>query len=167
MSTREFRPAIVERNRQNYVGITNRIPMNRMNEVADNLPVIFGWLAKRGVHPVGAPFFKYDVIDMERELEVEAGVPVATPLDGEGEIVGGVLPAGRYVTVRHVGHPDELIGVTGDLLAWAADQQLEWDVTTGPRGERWGCRLEIYETDPDDEPDMTKWQTVLAFRLAD
>jgi len=33
-------------------------------------------------------------------------------------------------------------------------------------GERWGSRLEIYLTDPDREPDMSKWATQLAFRLA-
>jgi hypothetical protein len=34
-------------------------------------------------------------------------------------------------------------------------------------GERLGSRLEIYLTDPSQEPDMSKWQTQLAFRLAD
>jgi len=29
------------------------------------------------------------------------------------------------------------------------------------------CRLEIYLTDPSVEPDMSKWETQLAFRLAD
>jgi hypothetical protein len=33
-------------------------------------------------------------------------------------------------------------------------------------GERWGGRLEIYLTDPSQEPDMSRWQTQLAFRLA-
>jgi hypothetical protein len=30
----------------------------------------------------------------------------------------------------------------------------------------WGARLEIYESDPAQEPDMDKWVTDLAFRLA-
>jgi hypothetical protein len=29
------------------------------------------------------------------------------------------------------------------------------------------CRLELYKTDPAVEPDMNKWETELAFRLAD
>jgi hypothetical protein len=29
------------------------------------------------------------------------------------------------------------------------------------------CRLEIYLTDPGKQPDMDKWETQLAFRLAD
>jgi hypothetical protein len=35
-----------------------------------------------------------------------------------------------------------------------------------PDGERWAARLEIYETDPAVEPDMTKRTTLLAFRLS-
>jgi hypothetical protein len=58
------------------------------------------------------------------------------------------------------------VGATGDLLAWAERQGLTWDTTPTPDGERWGCRLEEYLSDPDEEPDMTKWETVLAFRLA-
>jgi hypothetical protein len=60
-----------------------------------------------------------------------------------------------------------LINVTADLLRWAADRDLVFDQHAGPEGEVWGCRLEIYETDPDDEPDMNRWVTTLAFRLAD
>jgi hypothetical protein len=34
-------------------------------------------------------------------------------------------------------------------------------------GGRWGSRLEIYLSDPREEPDMSKRVTQLAFRLAD
>jgi GyrI-like small molecule binding domain len=78
-----------------------------------------------------------------------------------------VLPAGRYATLPHTGHPDGLADATASLLSWAAEQGLAWDVTETSDGERWEARLEIYETDPAQEPDMTRWQTQLAFRLAD
>jgi effector-binding domain-containing protein len=71
------------------------------------------------------------------------------------------------VTTMHVGHPDELFSATTDLLAWAEEQGLTWDMSETPDGERWGSRLEWYLTDPADEPDMAKWETELAFRLAD
>ena len=56
--------------------------------------------------------------------------------------------------------------VTGALLDWAAEQGLTWDMSPADDGERWGGRLEIYLTDPSQEPDMSKWETQLAFRLA-
>ena len=53
------------------------------------------------------------------------------------------------------------------LLDWAAGEGLAWDMSPGEDGERWGGRPEVYLTDPDQEPDMSKWVTELAFRLAD
>jgi effector-binding domain-containing protein len=82
-------------------------------------------------------------------------------------VLGGVLPAGRYVTVRHVGHPSTLMAATAALLDWAAAKGLKWDISPSPEGERWGCRLEVYLSDPESEPDMSKGVTELAFRLAD
>jgi effector-binding domain-containing protein len=160
-------PVIVSRPEQPYAGIMASVPMQGLNQVADRIPEVFRWLADRGVEPAGAPFFKYNVIDMARELEVEVGVPVARPVAGDGEIIGGVLPAGRYATVAHVGHPQQLIGATGALLDWAAQQGLEWDMMATDAGEKWACRVEFYVTDPKEEPDMNKWTTELVFKLAD
>ena len=117
--------------------------------------------------PAGPVLFRYNVGDMARELHMEVGVPVADVVEGDAEIVSGVLPAGRYATLTHVGHPSELAGVTAALLGWAAREGLTWDKVKTPDGERWGCRLEWYKSDPAEEPDMTKWETELAFRLVD
>jgi effector-binding domain-containing protein len=160
-------PEIVTRAEQPYVAIRAHVTMAELGGLGARLGEVFGWLDTRGLAPAGAPFFRYNVIDMERELEVDAAVPVAAAVDGDGQVVADLLPAGRYATVTHVGHPSELFGATGALLDWAAEQGLRWDVSAGDRGERWGCRLEIYLTDPSQEPDMSKWQTQLAFRLAD
>jgi effector-binding domain-containing protein len=160
-------PEVVTRAEQPYVAIRTWVPMAGLAGVAARHPEVYAWLGARGVAPAGAPFFKYNVIDMARELEVELGVPVAAPVDGDGTVLSGVLPAGRYATLTHVGHPSELYDATKALQDWAAGQGLSWDVSPGERGERWGSRLEIYFTDPSVEPDMSKWETQLAFRLAD
>jgi len=162
-----IRPSIVERPEQPYVAIRGLVTMQTIGSIADRLPEVFVWLAEHGLEPTGAPFFKYNRIDMERQLEVEVGVPVAATAEGDGEVRSGVLPAGRYATVTHVGHPDELVGVTAALLDWAAQQGLRWDMSETDDGQRWGCRLEVVNTDPAEEPDMRKWETELAFRLAD
>jgi effector-binding domain-containing protein len=160
-------PRIVTRTPQPYISITGRVTMQRIPEIADRMPEVFGWLAQRGIEADGPPFFKYNLIDMERELEIEVGVPVADVLDGDEVVRSGVLPAGRYASIGHVGHPRELVDVTARLLDWAAEQGLSWDTQVTDRGERWGCRLELYKTDPAVEPDMNRWETELAFRLAD
>jgi effector-binding domain-containing protein len=159
-------PEIETRTEQPYVAIRDRVPMSGIAAFAVRTGEVFGWLGARGLKPAGPPFLKFNVIDMARELEMENGVPVATPVDGDDLLVAGVLPAGRYATVTHTGHPSELVEVTGALLDWGAEQGLTWDMSPGEDGERWGARLESYLTDPAEEPDMSKWRTQLAFRLA-
>jgi hypothetical protein len=102
----------------------------------------------------------------EPTIVTRTGQPYVGPASDD-EVTAGVLPAGRYATVDHVGHPDQLVGATADLLAWAEKEGVRWDMAPSERGDRWGARLEFYETDPAVEPDMNKWLTVLAFRLAD
>ncbi|MGI5130372.1 GyrI-like domain-containing protein [Pseudonocardia sp. CA-107938] len=157
---------MADRPAQPYVGITAPVTMSSIAVVADRIPELFAHLAAHGAPPAGAPFLRYHRIDMESELIVEAGVPVATAVPGAGDIRPGTLPAGRYATVLHTGHPDELVAVTGHLLDWAKRQDLEFDCRPTPEGEVWGCRLETYLTDPREVPDLHRWQTELAFRLA-
>lgn len=159
--------SVQERTEQPYVGVTASVRMGDFAPVIDGLDELSAQLAERGVEPAGPPFFRYKVIDMEREMVIEGGIPVAESVTADG-LDAGVLPAGRYVTTTFTGHPDRLITVTADLLRWADSQGLAFEQRTEPRGgEVWGCRLEIYETDPAAEPDMNRWTTTLAFRLAD
>ncbi len=161
-------PEIIERTAQPYVAIRARVTMQTIGTVLPELhPAVFGWLAERDVPPAGHPFWKYNVIDMERELEVEVAAPVAAAVGGDDRVLAGVIPAGRYATLRYTGHPDGLIGATASLLDWAARQNLAFDVTPTEDGDRWAARLEVYETDPAVEPDMGNWTTQLAFRLSD
>jgi RNA polymerase sigma-70 factor (ECF subfamily) len=159
-------PGIVQRTEQPYVAIRALVTMQTLGEVLPRLhPEVRHWLRSQGVQPTGQPFHRYNVIDMDRQLEVEAGFPVAAPVTGEGQVLAAVLPAGRYATLWHTGHPDGLAGATRTLLDWAAQQGLAWDVTSTPDGERWGCRLEIYHDEPGQA--MSEWETELAVKLAD
>jgi effector-binding domain-containing protein len=158
-------PEITERPAQPYVAVGAEVTMEQLPGLADRLGEVFGWLAERGIAPAGPPFFRYNVIDMEQRLAVEAGVPVPTAVGGDDRVTAGVLPAGQYATAIHVGPYDGLIGAVDNLLQWAEAQGLEWDKSPAEAGEHWGCRLEIYLTNPAEQPDATKWETQLAFRL--
>jgi effector-binding domain-containing protein len=161
-------PEIVTLPRRHYVAIAASVTMATLPAVVPPLNgEVFRWLAARGIAPAGPPIWRYNVIDMDSILELEAGTPVAAATIGDERVQPGVLPAGRYVTMRHTGAPETLLGATAALQDWAAAQGLKWEMSPSPAGERWGCRVESYLSDPDVEPDMTKWVTELAFRLAD
>jgi effector-binding domain-containing protein len=157
-------PTIEKRVDQPYAAIPVSVRIEELGSVVPPLTgQVFDWLAARGIAPTGPPFWRYVVVDMENRLALDTGVPVASLIEGDGEVRTGLLPAGRYATVVHTGHPDTLVTATRDLLQWASAHALEWDAD----GNRWGCRLEEYLSDPAEVPDMSEWQTRLAFRLRD
>jgi effector-binding domain-containing protein len=156
-------PKLVERGEQQYVAIRRTVKMGELGTVLPPLiDDVFGWLAQKGIEPSGAAFWRYNVVDMENGLEVDVAVPVASAVKGEGGIISDSLPAGKYAIMLHTGHPDELEEATGTLLAWAEKQGIKWKMN----GERWSGRVEWYYSGPDVEPDMTKWETELAFLTA-
>lgn len=158
--------SVEQREEQPYVGATAAVQMGNFAPAADQIPQIFGWLGEQGIAPLGAPFFRYLVIDMASDLIIQVGVPVAEVPASAGPWETDVLPAGRYVTTTFVGHPDKLIDVTRDLLDWADREGLVFEQHDSEAGHAWGSRLEVYESNPM-EVDIDAWQTTLAFKLAD
>jgi len=161
-------PQVIDLPARPYVAISADVTMDTIGAILPQLhPRVFGWLGERGFPPAGAPFWKYDLIDMGGIMVVEVGAPVAAPVEGDDQVRAGTIPSGRYAMLRYTGHPSGLYDATAFLRKWADDQNLTWDMKQTPDGEQWAARLEIYETDPSVEPDMNKWTTQLAFRLAD
>lgn len=159
-------PKIVERPAQPYAAIKAFVTMAEIPEVLPGLhPQLAGWLAQHGGAPTGPPFFKYNVVNMDGQMEIEVGFPVANAYDGDDVVTTDELPAGRYATIVHTGHPAGLMGATRVLLEWAHLRDLRWAITPGPHGGRWTARLENYLD--GDNPDMDKWGTELAFLLAE
>jgi effector-binding domain-containing protein len=161
-------PKIIERGAQPYAAIGARVPMEQIASVADALPgELFGWLDARGTVPTGAPFFKYNVIDMGGQIDLEWGVPVASPVKGDSRVLSDTLPVGRYASAVHTGPYVGLRDATAALLKWVKENDLVVDAVNTPNGDKFRCRLEIYLTDPRQEPNPQKWLTEIAMRLAD
>ena len=162
-------PKIEDRKEQHYVGIRTLVTMQEMGPVLPPLwGEVYGWLASKGLKSAAAPLWRYRIIDMEAKMEIDVGVPVATAVTGDGRVTADTIPAGRYATLIYTGPYDGLMRATADLLAWAEKKGVVWDRwPAGPSGECWRARIENYLTDPKEEPDSAKWETELAFKLAD
>lgn len=161
-------PQIIDRAEQPYAFITFTVRMDQMQQPADEgFPALFGHLAEQGIEAVGAPFYNYRRINMSDTLDVEAGVAVSREGEVAGSVRYGTLPGGRFMEMIWHGHPDQLEAVTGLLIGWVRLTNQPLDMVEKPDGDHFRCRLEIYETDPDDEPDMNRWVTRLNFKLAD
>lgn len=160
-------PKIENRNAQPYVGIRTQATLQELGTVIPQLlGEVFGWLGKRSVEPSGAPFIRYHVINMADKLDIELGVPVATAMSGDHRISAGVIPAGRYASLIYTGIDN---GIEGNkaLIEWAAANGIRWDRWDDVNGDAFRSRIEYFLTKPDEEPDMAKWETEVAIKVAD
>jgi len=115
----------------------------------ENLPQLLGegygeimqYAGKHGIQPTGAPYAMYFNEDMEN-LQVEFGFPTAAPIEKEGRVEAGELPAGKALTDLHTGPYSSLEETYNRILAHAKEQRL---VPTGV------C-YELYLNDPATTP---------------
>ncbi len=154
-------PQLERREAQPYVALARATTMDSLASAVDEgFPEIFGWLAARGAKPAAAPFVRYQSVEAGGALEIELGVPVAFELPGEGHIRAGTLPAGDYVTLLHLGRYDGLVAANAALQDWGREHGVTW---ARDGDSRWRARVEHYLTNPVEEPDSAKWQTLVAY----
>ena len=160
-------PKVENRTEQHYMGIRTKATMRQLSKVIPQLlDEICAWLDAKGIEPVDAPLIRYHVIDMAAQLDIELGVPVAAPVQGDGRVSASVLPAGRYAALTYEGS-QRGIDANRTLLEWGAAQGLVWDRAKIEQGDAFGGRIERFLTDPAEQPDRNKWQTEVAICLAD
>jgi effector-binding domain-containing protein len=159
-------PKIVERAELHYVAVAEKVTLPFGPMIDGAMGEAAGWLEQNGVEEFGPAIFKYNLIDMPR-LEIEFGFLVQSAPAAHGRVTAGVLPAGRYVTVKYFGHYDDLESVTAVVIGWAKQKGIEWDSTGGPDGERFVARYEVYYNGPMDEPDPAKWETDIFIKVRD
>jgi effector-binding domain-containing protein len=154
-------PEIVTRPDQPFAAI--RISLER-DEIPSKAPPLIGevagWLAARG-----APFFSYLEMPEDGPMVMEVGFPTSTLLGGDGRVRTGTIPAGRFATLIHTGPYDGLYEANVALGQWLEKQGVAHPMPEDAPGDYDAALLEIYATDPADEPDPQKWQTEVAFRL--
>lgn len=110
-------------------------------------------LAKQGVHADGAPFARYHTFG--EMVDLEAGSMLTTPIQPDGEVKPGQLPAGPAAIAVHAG-PYESLGQTHEAMGqWLAASRHQ------PNGGPW----ELYITDPSAEPDPARWLTEIIYPL--
>ncbi|KKB13524.1 hypothetical protein VE25_01455 [Devosia geojensis] len=160
-------PKIMELPGRPYLGVRKIVKIPFGTVASKALADLKRRMKKRGIAATDAPFFRYNIIDMPSALEIDFGLPTERQESADDLLVAGTLPAGRYATLTHTGHYRNLIAANGALLDWVKAQGLQLDTHPSPAGDVFGCRLEIYPTDPKVEKDSSKWVTELAFKLAD
>jgi effector-binding domain-containing protein len=102
---------------------------------------------KQGIKPSGAPFARYH--SFGAVIDLEAGLPVETPIQIDGSVKPSQLPGGPAAVAVHAGPYEGLAQTYAAIEAWMTNSSRR------PNGGPW----ELYLTDPSSEPDPNRWLT--------
>jgi effector-binding domain-containing protein len=131
-----------------------------MKEMSAQMSDLYGKLMAemgvQGLQITGAPFCQYRSFDqLSGVSEYLAGIHVYGKGKDAGDIKAVNYPGIDVIQAIHTGPYNELQLSYGKLMEYIAINQLK--IT--------GETFEFYFTDPSNESDVTKWQTLIAFPL--
>jgi hypothetical protein len=145
-------PSVQHREAQPYVAIATAVTMEGFDVVEGLTDEVFAWLETNDVAPAGSPFVRIVTSDMSAELDIEVGVPVDSPPDGNERFVVGSIPRGSYVTLFYSPADDhDHYQANVDVQAWAAREGLEWAIDASSGVDVWLGRFEFFRTDMSSE----------------
>lgn len=147
--TEELRPQLTS-------VVRGEMPASQMAVwLSEAYATVFAYLSSAGVPPVAPPFARFTFLG--DTVAVEAGVPVPVEVAGEGRVEASSLPEGPAAITTHIGRYEDLEHALDAVTAWLAGRGLE------PAGPHW----EVYYTDPNAEPDPSRWRTdvVVPYRV--
>src|SRR5262245_47173645 len=123
----------------------------------DRIRALSSYLQQCGALLAGPPFVRYHTFT-RTETDLELGIPVVAPIEGEGRIAAGQLGGGPAITTWHSGPHDTLAEAYARLQAWLKEHGRE------PDGAPWEV---YYWIDPKQYrgaatwPDSSNWRTQL------
>lgn len=155
-------PELIKRKPVPYVAIRSKETMQSLSTVFPRLmPKIRDWCVKHHLKDT-AGFLRYYKVDMKKGLEIEIGVVVDRVAKGEGDIRTGKIPGGRYVNLTHFGDFYNLVPQNGAVQDWAKSHGKTIKMT---KSGEFASRIEYYYSNPDTEPDKTKWKSEIMYMV--
>ena len=124
------------------------MPLSEMAAwLAGAFSTVGGYLKDNSVVPSGPPFARYAFLD--GCAAVEAGFPVPYEVAARNGVEASVLPDGPAAITTHVGRYEDLDRAYEAIHTWLDRHGY------AEAGPHW----EVYFTDPNTEPDVSRWRT--------
>ncbi len=124
----------------------------KMGEIYEYL---FNYMMQNQVTPVGPPFALYLSFDPQGNTVFEAGLPIAEETTDSEEVEYREYPAAKVVSMLYTGPYEKMEPAYEQIIKYMRDNKLK------AVGTSW----EIYLTDPNEEPDPEKYQTIINFPI--
>lgn len=122
-----------------------------ISDIGDWLGPAYAETARVAGRQIAGPAFgRYRKVEADPPaFDAEAGFPVATRVEGSGDVEAAKLPGGLVAVTWHVGPYDSMEPAYKALTDWLSQHGAR------AAGEPW----EVYHTDPTTDPDPMTWRT--------
>lgn len=127
----------------------------------ENISQIMGEAYEKIMQEVGAeniggyPFAIYLDYSEDGSMMVEMGIPVREKMNDKGDVKFKEFPSIKVLMVKHTGPYDQM------PQSYEIIQKYMQENSIMPAGAPW----DIYITDPQAEPDQSKWETLIYFPI--
>lgn len=147
---------IAEVNSMPAISITDSVTAEEYGPFMESsYGMLYMYAIRNEVEFQGHPYTVYHHWDPEGKILMEVSLPLAEAIPGEDPIKSVMSPGGKAVRAVHRGAYED-IGPAHEAIAKYIEV-LELEMTGSP----W----EVYITDPSQEPDTAKWETVVYYPI--
>ena len=141
---------------QNALVINADVPMSAIGEKMGELyKKLFTYIGEMNIQPAGPAFAVYYSWEPEGNVVFEAGIPVASKVEGSDEIVYKEFPEMKAVSTLYTGSYENMEPVYNTIQKFIEEKELE---TTG-------ISWEVYLTDPQLVADPNDNKTLIYFPI--
>lgn len=112
-------------------------------------PQVFQHIIQNGGEIAGPMYGRYHAFTQD-DMDLEIGVFVKQPVAEGAEIKSVEIPGGQVTSSDYYGPYSGLPSAWNAAHKWFSESQ-EWEISGPP--------MEVYWTDPGEEPDQSKWRT--------
>ncbi|MCB1457506.1 MAG: GyrI-like domain-containing protein [Nitratireductor sp.] len=159
-------PSVLERKAEPFLAIAATGEMVKLPEFAPpKFAILHGYMAENGIEGRYG-FFRYRRFS-DGAVTLDVGTATTGAASGDGEVIAGELPAGRYASATYRGPYDRLYDAFLMLEGWLKGRGLACEGTHDGKGWEPACQLEIYRISPADTDDPMQWETDLLLKIAD
>jgi effector-binding domain-containing protein len=124
-------------------------------KLAEMYGELMAYISNKKIEIAGHPYAAFYNWDPAKPFVFDAGIPVRSPIQGEGRVEAGEIPAGKVILAPFYGPYEK----TGEMHVTIQKYlELKKMSYTGPPWE-------VYVTDPKTETDTSKWLTLIYYRL--
>lgn len=151
----EKRPTveIVERPAFHFISLRKEVELEDIsNQMGMMYAKLTNFINQNNLIMANMPYAIYHKVDGDM-IDLECGMPVDTVIEAQDNILTGTMPAGKCATADHIGPYSNLEKTHRFIQKWIQDNGFHLN----------GSPMERYLTDPQKEPDQSKWVTAIYY----